>query len=439
MTTKSHLISDKACLMLSRLFGRAIHALSRISDEVWFDPIEKGLALRSVNSSRSAYACVFFSSMYFQQYNQAAIHEQGQGDVRLHFKCKFAIKSVMPVFRCLNTLERNVEKCNVHIDFKDCHMVFQLFCKHGITKTHNLTFQECEPLQAVFAKHMCPNILKIQSRVLSDIMIHFPTHQEEITLAVNPLKVCFKSYVEEVMGCSKAVRTELHLSPDEFDYFQVGLDSEVTFCLKELRGFLTFAEATSAYISIHFGQSGKPVAFSVEDIVFEANIVLATLADTDTGAVSQRSQLISHSFTQERANAAKEVAIEETDKENYTESMTTNKYLSWNKRRNCNKSANDIGSTLLQKSVPNNKGVSDEDNDLMEEVIPRTPTYKNNYQEQHSLPTEQAQQTARQFSTLFFGAVSSDQQEDFNLTSYSLATASDSEEDLNNGQKSQTF
>ncbi|MEE6503942.1 hypothetical protein FKM82_005018 [Ascaphus truei] len=205
-------------------------------------------------------------------------------------------QSVLPVFRSLGALDRNVEKCNIYTNFTDCRVIFQLFCKHGVTKTHHLTYEDCEPLQAVFAKNICPNILKIQSRVLADIMIHFPTCQEEVTLTITPLKVSFKSYTEEAFGFSKAMHTEIHLSPDEFDYIQVGVDTEVTFCLKELRGFLAFADTTSAHISVHFSKPGKPVAFSLEDMVLEANFVLATLTNADSRTSSQRSQHIVLSF-----------------------------------------------------------------------------------------------------------------------------------------------
>ncbi|XP_009871074.1 PREDICTED: cell cycle checkpoint control protein RAD9B-like, partial [Apaloderma vittatum] len=152
------------CIALfSSLFGRAIHAIARISEEFWFDPTEKGLALRSVNSSRSAYAYVFFSSTFFQHYCWTATSQPCQKQKQLSLPFKLIIKSVLPVFRCANVLERNVEKCSIFRNINGHHITFQLLCKHGVVKTYNLTLQECDPLQAVFAKHMCPNILKVHS------------------------------------------------------------------------------------------------------------------------------------------------------------------------------------------------------------------------------------------------------------------------------------
>ncbi|NXY81848.1 RAD9B protein, partial [Alcedo cyanopectus] len=273
------------CFLL--VFGRAIQAIARISDEFWFDPIEKGLALRSVNSSRSAYACVFFSSMFFQHYCWTAASQPHQKEKQLSLPCKLIIKSVLPVFRSVNVLEKNVEKCSIYTTIND-HITFQLLCKHGVVKTYNLTFQECDPLQAVFAKHLCPNILKVHSRLLADIMIHFPTSQEEVTLSATPMKVCFRSYTEEDTDFSKTMLTEIQLNPEEFDYFQVGVDSEVTFCLKELRGLLAFSEATSVPVSIHFDISGRPIAFSIEDMLLEACFILATLSEVEKERPSQQ-------------------------------------------------------------------------------------------------------------------------------------------------------
>ncbi|KAM4707124.1 cell cycle checkpoint control protein RAD9B [Discoglossus pictus] len=271
-----------------KVFGKAIYSLSRISDELWFDPTEDGLSLKAVNSSRSAYACVFFSSMFFHSYHKGAIHEQGHGDVMLQLKCKFQIKSVLPVFRSVNILGRNVDKCIIYTNFNDCCVVFQLFCKHGLTKTYNLAYEDCEPLQALFAKHLCPIILKIQSRVLSDVIIHFPTSQEEITFSITPLKVSLKTYSDEGFAFSKAMHTEIHLSPDEFDYFQVGVDSEVTFCLKELRGFLALAEAINTHISVHVGHPGKYFILMILPLI--GHPVMERFCHLFFGAISSEQQ-----------------------------------------------------------------------------------------------------------------------------------------------------
>ena len=101
------------------------------------------------------------------------------------------------------------------------------FSQHsGIVKTHNLGFQECETLQAVFTKELCPNHIKVQSRspvhvyiyiidvifvvritssginfitfrTLSEVVLNFPTSLEEVTVAAEPEKITMKNYVEE--------------------------------------------------------------------------------------------------------------------------------------------------------------------------------------------------------------------------------------------------
>ncbi|XP_017558288.2 cell cycle checkpoint control protein RAD9B isoform X3 [Pygocentrus nattereri] len=212
---------------MKSLFGRAVHALSRIGDEIWLEPLQKG--------------------------------------------------SVLPLFRSVATIERSVYRCEISINVLNNRVMFQFNCKHGITKTHNLRYQECEALQAVFPTHLCPNILKSQPKLLSDVVMHFPTSQEEITLSISPIKVKFKSYFEEENDHIRSVCTEMSVHPDEFDYFQVGVDSEATFCLKELRGLLSFAETHGLPVSVHFGAPGRPVSFSVEDMVLEAVVVLSTL------------------------------------------------------------------------------------------------------------------------------------------------------------------
>ncbi|XP_056135672.1 cell cycle checkpoint control protein RAD9B [Lampris incognitus] len=256
-----------------KAFGEAIHALSRIGDDMWLDPMVKGLAVRSVNSSHSAYACFLFSPLFFKQYSPDA----AQARDRETLKCKLDFKSVLPLFRCLASTERNVERCQISINIPGDQVTFQFYCRHGIIKTHDLGFHESEALQAVFLSHLCPNVLKAPARLLGDTVMQFPVSQEEITLSMTPLRVDLRNhYEEESDDHTKTVYTEMTLHPSEFDYFQNGVDSNITFSLKELKGFMSFADSHSLPVSVHFGAAGSPVCFSVDNVVLEASLVLAT-------------------------------------------------------------------------------------------------------------------------------------------------------------------
>ncbi|XP_017283720.1 cell cycle checkpoint control protein RAD9A isoform X2 [Kryptolebias marmoratus] len=140
-----------------KVLAKAVHSLSRIGDELYVEPQEDGLALRSVNSSRSAYACFLFAPLFFSRYSI---------DRGLDFRCKLAVKSVQTVFRSVATLEKTVEKCHVELDKAKDRLTFTLHCKHGLLKTHNLSYQDTESLQAVFDKDSCANVFRAQSRAV---------------------------------------------------------------------------------------------------------------------------------------------------------------------------------------------------------------------------------------------------------------------------------
>ncbi|KAM4732721.1 cell cycle checkpoint control protein RAD9A [Anableps anableps] len=253
-----------------KVLGKAIHSLSRIGDELYVEPQEDGLALRSVNSSRSAYACFLFAPLFFSRY----FIPKG-----LNFRCKMAIKSVQAVFKSLATFEKTVEKCHIGLDEQKDRLTFTLHCKHGLLKTHNLSYQDSESLEAVFDKDSCANMFRAQPRVLVDTVVHFPTSLEEVTVTVSDERMWVRNHVEDEAERSKAMLTELCLAADEFDQFAVKCHNSITFCLKEFRGLLLFAESTGLPVSMYFDEPGSPVVLSVTDSVLEGNFVLATLSD----------------------------------------------------------------------------------------------------------------------------------------------------------------
>jgi len=66
------------------------------------------------------------------------------------------------------------------------------------------------------------------------------------------LLLCF--FVSEIR---KTVRTELCLESGEFDHYSIGVGTSVTFCLREFRALLSFAEAVNLPITANFDTGGR--------------------------------------------------------------------------------------------------------------------------------------------------------------------------------------
>ncbi|XP_057882007.1 cell cycle checkpoint control protein RAD9A [Melospiza georgiana] len=273
-----------------KVLGRAVHSLSRIGDELYLEPTESGLSLRAVNSSRSAFAAFLFAPLFFQLYEPGSAGP----DTEL-FRCKVHMKSFLGVFRSLPSLEKSVGKCLILLKPRASRLVLQLHCKHGVTKTHNLAFQECERLQAVFDTQRCASRLCAPARLLAEAVVHFPPTLAEVTLGTGTGgRISLRNYVEDEAEPSKTMVTELWLAEDEFQSVAVAPGSHITFCLKEFRGLLSFAEAANLPLTIHFDEPGRPVIFTLDDTVLEVHLVLATLSDLDSSSQCPSTNGVSH-------------------------------------------------------------------------------------------------------------------------------------------------
>uniref|UniRef100_A0A8C5K918 RAD9 checkpoint clamp component B n=1 Tax=Jaculus jaculus TaxID=51337 RepID=A0A8C5K918_JACJA len=323
--------------------------------------------------------------VFFQHYQWSASMTTNDSDSPQNLNCKLAIKSILPIFRCVTSLERNVEMCKIFTRPDKCRVVIQFFCKHGIKRTHNMRFQESQPLKIILENSTCTNTLVIQPRLLAEAILLLTSSQEEVTFAVTPMNFCLKSLYEESVDLTSSVYSEMFFGPEEFEFFQVGFDTEITFCFKELKPPNVIM--------------GVPVVLSVNDMLLEANFILATLADHSSGASSPQSPCLSQ--VQERSDPTGSSA-----KAGEGRASQVPESISRTARKR-----------LFPKDYVTKRASANRDN------ICEVPG--------SIVSTEEGPGCSqfRKFSSMFFGAVSSKQQESFNHPLDCLAVASDSEED----------
>ncbi|XP_053058832.1 cell cycle checkpoint control protein RAD9A isoform X2 [Acinonyx jubatus] len=267
-----------------KVLGKAVHSLSRIGDELYLEPLEDGLSLRTVNSSRSAYACFLFAPLFFQQYQAAT---PGQEALR----CKILMKSFLAVFRSLAMVEKTVERCCISLNGRNSRLVVQLHCRYGVRvpagRLRPSLVLPCAPCPR--AKQM-PTPVSVVLRPIPDVVSvlgeavqPFPPTLAEVTLGIGSgRRVILRSYQEEEADRTvKAMVTEMSIGEEDFQQLQAQEGVAITFCLKEFRGLLTFAESANLSLSIHFDVPGRPAIFAIKDSLLDGHFVLATMSESD--------------------------------------------------------------------------------------------------------------------------------------------------------------
>lgn len=264
-----------------KVFGKAILCLAKIGEDIYFEGEASGLAVRTVNLSRSAYGSFSFQTSFFSKFSL-----QSQNSIEL--RCKVTSRSCLSIFKNLVTLEKSVENFSIELKFREGEFVFTLLHKTGIKKQYNLTFQECEGLSAIFNKNSSVIHIVSNQKFLSDCVVHFPTSVSEITLSVKHDHAMLTNYMEEQDQYAKALQTQMRLASSEFLCYDVSVNREVTFCLKEWRAVLALQDALGQQLHLYFDDPGRPIIMCIEgDGLYECDFVLATLTDQNSSQCSQ--------------------------------------------------------------------------------------------------------------------------------------------------------
>ncbi len=137
-------LTRQTILPKKKVLGRAVHCLGRIGEDLYLEPQSDGLALRTMNSARSAFTSFLFCPQFFTSYSQTTKRdERGEGDDEgKNANCKLPLKvspppfrdlriplvanlfffssslfqSVYSVFRSISALERTVESADIEIE-----------------------------------------------------------------------------------------------------------------------------------------------------------------------------------------------------------------------------------------------------------------------------------------------------------------------------------
>ncbi|XP_035724814.1 cell cycle checkpoint control protein RAD9A-like isoform X1 [Vespa mandarinia] len=254
-----------------KIVAKAIHALAKIGDEMYVQPQPNSLSFRAINMANSAYADFTFFENYFSYY----VFDDLEEDDAL--KCKISMRSAMTVFKTPNMIDKQVETCHIELKPNADFLFITLKYKNSIIKKHILPIIDSEKLQATYIKDSATNQLSAQSVILGDAIQNFQQNLIEITLEILPQKVLLRNYIDDTSNIANVTRTQLVLGRGEFDRYSVNTETTITFCMKELKAILNFAEFVKLPINMYLESAGKPAVFVLKNSTLEVNLVLSTL------------------------------------------------------------------------------------------------------------------------------------------------------------------
>ncbi|XP_023329229.1 cell cycle checkpoint control protein RAD9A isoform X2 [Eurytemora carolleeae] len=280
-----------------KVFHKAIQALGKVGEELYFEPGPDTLFIKALNSGKSGFFIFSFHSSFF-----SSIEGQINGESRTEpFRCKVQLKSLLLAFNSVFVTEKSVNAGLLEFNQDNYKLLIERHCRYEVEARYVLPTMEQDSLKFEFAQRGKSSWC-IQSKVLSDVVRAFLSSQDEATMTVTEERFHMKNYVDTYED-KEQTHTDFSMFPREFEEYNVLEEAALTFSLRDLRSIIGFAEATALPVKATFSQGGHPITFSVrQDPVLEVSYALSTLPDNDELKSIQTTRQTQGSQAKRRSN-----------------------------------------------------------------------------------------------------------------------------------------
>ncbi|XP_026845518.1 cell cycle checkpoint control protein RAD9A [Drosophila persimilis] len=253
----------------ARVIAKAVQSLSKVGKEMFIEIEQQGLQMRAINATQSAVGSIFFKRSMFEVFDMPPSSD---------FYCKISMKGCLAVFRNMN----EVEYCELNLIDNQTNLQVNLRCKLETTKEATISIIDDQNINTNVDTDQRPNIIRGDHKLFMDISNNFNSAEEELTMEANTGSLVAKNYIEGARVNDKFMRTQLKLKPSEFDQYQVTKETIITFCIKEFRAFLLFAECLNASLSLEFDDAGSPFMLKIKKHgEIECLLIMSTLSPDD--------------------------------------------------------------------------------------------------------------------------------------------------------------
>jgi hypothetical protein len=286
-----------------KVLHSALIFLSKINNDVTLEVLNNEIILRALNDAKSSFAAVSFERDFFTDLQTTSTTQnldappgnisQTSQAVKQRTSALFNARALANAIK----VSKNLVSAQLYFAIQGANHVFVVVLKqrNNVTRTHSLTYNDTEIIQAVFDRETAKNSL-IGPPMLIERLVGRIQGTDEVSLLA--LSGCAQMQGFHESGIESTVRGAVHtsvaLETSVFDKFVISLSQtsvesqqvmplNVTFSVREVRHLISFSKTAgidSEELAVFFDDPGSPVLFSTRGVVhktFKADLIVATL------------------------------------------------------------------------------------------------------------------------------------------------------------------